>query len=334
MVNQSFRILVDGVTVLTRGLPWQADKREHMDYLRQLGQWVTVVIAGLLSACQPASKEVPLQYSQAPTQASVPIYRLAVHPLYKPQLLAAAYQPLIDHLNTQLPNARLELEASRDYQSFEKKYASRASAFLLPNPWQTLQAIAHGYHVIAMAGDAKDFKGIFIVRRDSSIKLPADLKGKVVSYPSPTALAACIMPQYFLHTQGIDVQRDIRNVYVGSQESSIMNVYMGQAAAGAIWPQPWRLFQKDYPKEAADLKVMWETESLVNNSVMARDDVPAEVRAQVQSGLLSLSQTPAGQAVLAGMFTASFQPADDATYDVVARYVKRFEQEVRPVERP
>lgn len=311
-----------------------ADRWEHMNYVRQLSRCVSVVIAGLLGACQPASKEVPLQYSQAPAQTSVSIYRLAVHPLYKPQLLAASYQPLVDHLNAQLPNARLELEASRDYQAFEKKYASREPAFLLPNPWQTLQAIQRGYHVIAMAGDAKDFKGIFVVRRDSGIKVPADLKGKVVSYPSPTALAACIMPQYFLHTQGIDVQRDIRNVYVGSQESSIMNVYLGHAAAGAIWPQPWRLFQKDFPKEAADLKVMWETGSLVNNSVMVRDDVPAEVRAQVQSGLLTLSQTPAGQAVLAGMSMASFQPADDATYDVVARYVKRFEQEVRPVERP
>lgn len=305
-----------------------------MNYLRQWGQWITVVMAGLFSACQPASKEEPLQYSQASAQASVPTYRLAVHPLYNPQLLAAAYQPLVDHLNTQLPNARLELEASRDYQAFEKKYAAREPAFLLPNPWQTLQAIPRGYHVIAMAGEAKDFKGIFIVRRDSSIKVPADLKGKVVSYPSPTALAACIMPQYFLHTQGIDVQRDIQNVYVGSQESSIMNVYLGQAAAGAIWPQPWRLFQKDHPKEAADLKVIWETKPLVNNSVMVRDDVPAEVRAQVQSSLLTLSQTPAGQAVLVGMFTASFQPADDASYDVVARYVKRFEQEVRPVGGP
>ena len=305
-----------------------------MDYLRQLGQWVIAATAGLLSACQPASNEVPLQYSQAPAQASVPLYRLAVHPLYNPQLLASAYQPLVDHLNSQLPNARLELEASRDYQAFEQKYAAREPAFLLPNPWQTLQAIPHGYHVIAMAGEAKDFKGIFIVRRDGGIKVPADLKGKVVSYPSPTALAACIMPQYFLHTQGIDVQRDIRNVYVGSQESSIMHVYLGQAAAGAVWPQPWRLFQQDHPKEAADLKVMWETGSLVNNSVMVRDDVPAELRAQVQSSLLTLSQTPAGQAVLASMFMARFQPADDASYDVVARYVKRFEQEVRPVGHP
>ena len=46
------------------------------------------------------------------------------------------------------------------------------------------------------------------------------------------------MPQYYLHQQGIDVNRDIQNAYVGSQESSIMNAYLGQSAAGVTWPPP------------------------------------------------------------------------------------------------
>ena len=163
-----------------------------------------------------------------------------------------------------------------------RRSSAPAARILLPNPWQTLEAMKVGYHVIAMAGDAEDFKGIFIVRKDSGIKTPADLRGKVVSYPSPTALAACIMPQYFLHRNGIDVNRDIENAYVGSQESSIMNAYLGKSAAGATWPPPWRLFQQDHPAEAAQLKVIWETPSLLNNSVMVRDDVPAAVGRRVR----------------------------------------------------
>lgn len=173
-----------------------------MTSLYLLGKWVVLLAFTLLSACQPASTEQPLTYQAEPAPGSVPQYRLAVHPGYNPNLLAVAYQPLVDHLNTQLTGAQLTLEASRDYPAFEKKFAQREPAFLLPNPWQTLQAIKRGYQVIAMAGDPKDFRGIFIVRRDSGVRVPTDLKGKRVSYPARTALAACIMPQYFFAHPG------------------------------------------------------------------------------------------------------------------------------------
>ena len=267
-----------------------------------------------------------------PLAADVPVYHFAVHPLHNPGKLTQAYQPLMAYLNGRLPGARLVLEASRDYAGFEEKYQARKPEFLLPNPWQTLQAMQAGYRVIAMAGEPRDFKGLFVVRRDSTLIRPADLKGKPVSYPSPTALAACIMPQYFLHNHGLNVNTDIENRYVGSQESSIMNVFMGQTAAGATWPPPWRAFQKEHPQEAAELKVLWETESLVNNSVMVRRDIPVQVQEQVRTLLLGLKETTAGKSILAGIETARFLPATDEDYDVVRQYVSRFESEVRPVE--
>ncbi len=300
--------------------------------MRILGVFFLPLVALLLGGCEPPPADKPLQYSTAPAGVSVPVYRLAVHPLHNPQLLAEAYQPLIDRLNGQLAGARIELEASRDYQAYEEKFRARGPEILLPNPWQTLQAMKVGYRVIAMAGDAEDFKGIFIVRKDSGIKTPADLKGKTVSYPSPTALAACIMPQYFLHRQGIDVNKDIQNAYVGSQESSIMNAYLGKSAAGATWPPPWRLFQRDHPAEAEQLELIWETPPLLNNSVMLRDDVPAAVGEVIRKILLDLAQTPEGQKILAGMATARFHAADDASYAKVRDYVATFEREVRPAE--
>ncbi len=298
--------------------------------LRVLGAGVLLL---LLVACDEQPRQEPLHYRQAPAGDQAPGFRLAPHPLYNPQQLSATIQPLVDYLNRQMPGLHIELEASRDYQAFEGKFRVREPEILMPNPWQTLEAMKVGYHVIAMWGDAEDFKGIFIVRKDGGIQNPEDLKGKSVSYPSPTALAAAIMPQYFLHTQGLDVNKDIQNLYVGSQQSSIMNVYLGRTAAGATWPPPWRLFQKEHPTEAAQLQVAWETPSLVNNSVMMRDDVPEAVSQRLRKLLLDLPSTPEGQAILAGMETARFHAAHDADYDQVRDYVARFERDVRPVER-
>lgn len=288
----------------------------------------------VLAGCDNApDHNAQLQYSSGPPAGDAKRYRLAVHPLHNPQKLNEAYQPLVDYLNRQLQGVRFELEASRDYQAYEVKLRARNPEFALPNPWQTLEALKAGYHVIAIAGDADDFKGLFIVRKDSGIKTPADLKGAVVSYPSPTALAACIMPQYYLHAHGVNINTDITNTYVGSQESSIMNAYLKQSAAGVTWPPPWRLFQKDHPEEAAQLEVIWETPSLINNSVMARDDVPAALRDRVKTLLEGLDKTPEGKGILAGMETARFHPADDTSYQKVQEYIANFERDVRPVEK-
>lgn len=291
-----------------------------------------LVLILLIPGCKQAPQSTGPKYGDAPSSQSGTVYHFAVHPLHNPTKLSQEYQPLMDYLNGKLKGARLTLEASRDYANFEEKYRARKPDFLLPNPWQTLQAMKAGYSVIAMAGEPRDFKGIFIVRKDSGIRKPSDLKGNAVSYPSPTALAACIMPQYFLHEHGTNINRDIENLYVGSQESSIMNVYLKKTAAGATWPPPWRAFQKDHPKEASELKVIWETNPLINNSVMIRNDIPADIREQVRKYLSGLHTTVDGRAILAGMETARFIPASDRDYDVVRSYVERFEKEVRKVE--
>lgn len=294
----------------------------------------TTCLLLFLAACTDDTPiEDPVSYSNKANTAT-PGYRLAIHPLHNPRLLLRTYQPLIEHINSQLENAHLELEASRDYQAYEEKIFNAEPDFLLPNPWQTLQAFQAGYRVIAMAGDAEDFKGLIIARKASNIKNTSQLVGKTISYPSPTALAACIMPQYFLHKMGLNINKEVDNVYVGSQESSIMHVYLNQATVGATWPPPWRLFQKNHPEEASELEVVWETPHLLNNSVMARQDIPDHVIRQVRNILLAMPRNASEVLLLESMETAGFFPADNDTYQHIADFAEIFEKEVRPIETP
>ncbi len=311
---------------------WCAAHKSETGFMPTWSRLFCLLLALVIAACSEQASEKPLQYSTAPAGQNLPVYRLVPHPLYNPKTLSEVIQPLVDHLNLHLTGVRLELEASRDYQAFEAKFRAREAELLMPNPWQTIQAQKVGYEVLAMWGEAQDFKGIFIVRKDGPIKVPADLRGKAVSYPSPTALAAAIMPQYFLHQHGIKVDSEINNLYVGTQESSIMNVYMGTVAAGATWPPPWRKFQKEHAAEASQLKVIWETPPLVNNSVMIRSDLDPAVGRLITQMLLDLPNTPEGRKILEGLETSRFQAANDGSYDVVRDYVARFEREVRSIE--
>ena len=291
------------------------------------------VFSLLLCGCEnEAPKAAGPQYATTPDKKSTTSLRLAIHPLHNPQKLIQAYQPLINYLNQNMTKVHFELEASRDYQTYEAKFRVREPDFILPNPWQTLEGIKVGYKVIAMAGDADDFKGVFIVRKDSAIRNISDLKGKIVSYPSRTALAASIMPQYHLYTHGIDVNKDIENRYVGSQESAIMNAYLKQSDVAVTWPPPWRLFQQDHPDEAAELTLIWETPPLMNNSVMVRDDIPDGIAKRVRQLLVELHQSEEGEAILNSMSTSKFYLANNASYEPVRKFIEHFESEVRPVE--
>lgn len=140
------------------------------------------------------------------------------------------------------------------------------------------------------------------------------------------------MPQYFLFTNGIDINKDVENRYVGSQESSIMNVYLKITTAGATWPPPWKIFQKEHPKEAAELMVIWETESMINNSVMVRNDVPENIKNQVQRYLIELNETAEGKTIISNMETACFAKATNEDYNTVQPYIDRFEKEVRKID--
>jgi phosphonate transport system substrate-binding protein len=181
-------------------------------------------------------------------------------------------------------------------------------------------------------GDDNDFRGIILVRKDSNIRKVSDLKGKVVSYPAPTALAATMMPQYYLHTHGIDVNRDIENLYVGSQESSIMNVFRGYVAAGATWSVPWKGFEREHSDMANQLEVKWQTEPLLNNGWVVREDIPVPIADKFAQRLFGLQNSEQGKTILARLPISRFEAANDETYRPVREFLETFSKTVRQID--
>lgn len=241
------------------------------------------------------------------------------------------YQPLVDHINNQLFNAKIKLEASRNYASYDKKLFSGYFDLSLPNPYQTVVAADLDYDIFGKMGDDTNFRGIFIVRKDSHITSVDDLKGKTVSYPAPTALAATMMPQYFLYNKGIDINKDIKNSYVGSQESSIMNVYLKKTIAGSTWPPPWLAFAKQNPKIAKELEIKWETEPLLNNGLVAKKDFPKELLKKISHIIFNLHTHKEGRKILKAMELSKYEPASYKTYDRVREFITNFEKQIRPI---
>ena len=287
----------------------------------------------LLAGCgrndQPAAYQ-PQFGDQPATAPAIKEYLFGLQPLHNPKHLFDVYSPIIDLLNASIPEAHFTLEASRNYEEFDKKLYTRHFDLALANPYQTINALKHGYHVFAKMGDDAMFRGIFIVRKDSGIHSVADLRGKALSFPARTALAATMMPQLYLHERGLPISA-YEARYVGSQESSIMNVYLGNTVAGATWPPPWIAFKNDHRDIAGQLKILWMTEALLNNGLMARDDFPPELLKKIADILLALQTSKEGREMLARIPLSHFEAASAETYRPIHDFVARFSRTVRPL---
>ncbi|MDX5333405.1 MAG: phosphate/phosphite/phosphonate ABC transporter substrate-binding protein [Gammaproteobacteria bacterium] len=286
--------------------------------------WLLAALAG----CNQEAEPTLPQYGEAPVPEQ-PVYRFGIHPLHNPARLHEIFSPLIDYLNRHVDAAEFRFEASRNYAAYDDKLFAGEFAFSLPNPYQTVESLKHGYRVFGKMGDDEDFRGIILVRRDSGIDEFSDLRGKIVAYPAPSALAATMLPQHFLHSHGIDVFHELDNRYVGSQESAIMNVYLGEAAAGASWIPPWRTLSRERPELAAALEVRWQTDNLPNNGLVVREDVPPAIADEVGALLFDLHNHEEGRAILARMALSRFEPADNETYRPVREFIERFTRELR-----
>lgn len=294
--------------------------------------WFFALLLLFLAACNKSDETAYAPTFSAVSNDHLKDYVVGIHPLHNPQRLMELYGPIVEHINMQIPEANFHLEASNDYADFDQKMDAGHFDFSMPNPYQTVRSLKHGYQVFAKMGDDENFRGIILVRKDSGIKEITDLKGKAVAYPAPTALAATMMPQYYLHTHGLDVNNDIENRYVGSQESSILNVLRGHVAAGATWPVPWNSFRAEHPEMASQLEVKWQTESLQNNGWVVRKDVPPEILAKFKAALLDLNQTEEGKRMLDRLPISGFEEATDQTYAPVEAFLSKFSMQVRAIQ--
>ena len=294
-------------------------------------RWLTALLALWLAGCGQPADDV-YQPTLSPQGGAMRMtYVVGIHPLHNPQRLAEIYGPLVDYIDAAMPEVVLKLEASRSYEEFEKKLYNGHFDFAMPNPYQTVLALKRGYQVFGKMADDAHFRGLILLRRDSPVQTEADLKGKTVAYPAPTALAATLLPQHYLHSHGLDINRDIEKLYVGSQESAIASVLRGHAAAAATWLVPWQRFSADAPEQASQLVVKWQTRSLPNNGWVARTDIPEPRVQQFAALLFGLKDSAAGRQLLQRVPVTAFEPAADATYQPVRAFLENFAKTVRPI---
>jgi phosphonate transport system substrate-binding protein len=253
---------------------------------------------------------------------------VGIHPYTNPQDLFEAYDPLLRYLERKIPGTRFQLETARDYPDYEAKLAARRFHFALPNPAQAVVSLGHGYRVIAKMTPDEDFRGLIVARADRAVATPRELAGKSLCFPSPTAVAGTMLPLLYLHDHGLDVNNDVQIRHVGSQFSSIVNAHSGEFAACGSTSRFWRVWSRDNPDKAKEMKVLWRTASVPHNAFVARGDVPPGLAQRVAEALVGMARDAELDQSQFRLDQQHFEPASDATYKPMRQFLRRYDQAV------
>lgn len=249
----------------------------------------------------------------------------APHPLHNPERLNKMFGPIVELLNKELTGYHFKLEASRDYQEYNFKIKNQKPDILLPNPYQTLLGIKSGYHVFGKMGDDFNFKGIILVRKNSNINELKDLINKKIAFPAKSAVAATMLPRLYLHDHGLK-EGTYYPQFVTTQESTMLAVIHGEADAASTWPMTWNSFSSDNQQAKEELKIIVETETLINNSLMYKSDMDPLLIEKIKTFFLNLHLTSEGKEILSRIKLSKFEDADDEAYKKVDKLVSRYKK--------
>lgn len=243
-----------------------------------------------------------------------------------------AYRPILNYLEAHMEGVKFDLVTSKDFVHHEQRVKRQEYHFALSNPYQSIIGFDHGYKPIAKMENDRIFRGILIARKDSHITDFSQLKGKVIAFSAPTALAGAIMPKYFLWEHGVNVHTDMVPYYVGSHFSAILNTYTKDSFLTATWPPAWEKWKRENPQKASEMEIIWETEPLMNNALSFRSDVDPAIASRVAKLLIDLKKTAQGRAMLENAGVEGFESANFQTFIPVKEFLHRYQNALGKIE--
>ena len=178
--------------------------------------------------------------------------------------------------------------------------------------------IRSGGKIIPIAQREEDtkFRSVFITQTNSGIKSLADLKGKQVSFGSPSSTSGHAMPRSFLLEAGIDPEKDFKRVaYSGAHDATIASVVSGRVDAAALDITVWRKFVAENKVDTTKVDVFFTSPPFYNYNWSVHADMPAAQREKITAALLNLNMNnPEGNEILTLNRATKYIPTKPENY--------------------
>ena len=253
------------------------------------------------------------------------VFRVTAIPDESPTELARKAAPLVKFLETKL-GMKVEFTPVTDYAAAVEALVSKKVDLAWFGGFTFIQASKRsGGKVVPIVQREEDaqFKSVFITA-DPAIKSLADLKGKDVSFGSPSSTSGHLMPRSFLLAAGLDPEKDFRRVaFSGAHDATIAAVASGKVQAGALNGSVWEKFVAEKKVDTALVRVFYTTPPYFDYNWTVHADLSAATREKLTKALLSLDRaTPEGKEILELQRATRFIPSKVENYQGIEAAAK------------
>lgn len=228
------------------------------------------------------------------------------------------FGPLVKYLERSL-GTKVEFVPVSDYPAAVEALVNKQVDLAWFGGITFVQAkIRSGDKVIPIAQREEDtqFRSVFITQKTSGIRTLEDLKGKQVSFGSPSSTSGHLMPRTFLLQAGIEPERDFKRVaFSGAHDATIASVVSGRVDAAALDITVWRKFVSEKRVDTSKVDVFYTTPPYFNYNWSVHADMPAAQRDRILRALLALSpDNPEGKEILGLARATRFIPTQASNY--------------------
>ena len=245
------------------------------------------------------------------------VFRVTAIPDESPTELARKAAPLMKYLESKL-GVKVEYTPVTDYAAAVETLVNRKVDLAWFGGFTFVQAhVRSGGKVLPLVQREEDtrFRSVFITT-DPAIKTLADLKGRDLSFGSPSSTSGHLMPRSFLLQAGLNPDKDFKRVaFSGAHDATIAAVAAGKVQAGALNISVWEKFVADGKVDPTKVRVFFTTPPYYDYNWTVHADMPAALREKLTQALLALSRDSAeGKEILELQRATKFVPAQVGQY--------------------
>ena len=273
---------------------------------------VSVMLFSIFSAQSAALAEGTLRVTAIPDEA--------------PTELQRKFKPLGEYLEKEI-GMKVEFIPVSDYPASVEALVAKKVDLVWFGGFTFVQAyIRSNKNVTPLVQREEDqkFTSVFISRVDSGINQLSDLKGKTLSFGSPSSTSGHLMPRSYLLAEKIDPDTDLKQIsFSGAHDATIAAVVGGKVQAGALNASVWNKFVQDKKVDTSVVRVFYTTPPYYDYNWTVRSDLDAKLQEKIRNAFLKLdSKKPEDKVILDLQRATKFIPTKAENYKAIESAAK------------